>query len=68
MPTGSVAVHCRSCAAHCPQALWQCIARVPLPTALWALGFLRCTATLRVGCGQRNSCNALPHCLGSVGS
>ena len=33
LPPGSVAVHCRSCTAHCPQAVRQCIAGVPLPTA-----------------------------------
>ena len=32
-PSGSVAVHCRSCTAHRPQAVWQCIAGVPQPTA-----------------------------------
>ena len=33
LPPGSEAVHCRSCAAHCPQAVRRCIARVALPTA-----------------------------------
>ena len=33
LPPGSEAVHCRSCAAHCPQAVKRGIARVPLPTA-----------------------------------
>ena len=33
LPPGSEAVHCRSCAAHCPQAVRQCIAGVALPTA-----------------------------------
>ena len=30
--------------------------------------FVQCTATLSGGSGQCNSCNALPHCLGAVGS
>ena len=30
LPLGSEAVHCGGCTAHCPQAVWQCIARVPL--------------------------------------
>ena len=29
---------------------------------------LQCTATLPVGNGRWKSCNALPHCLGAVGS
>ena len=33
LPPGSRAVHCRSCTAHCPQAMRQCIAEVPPPTA-----------------------------------
>ena len=28
----SEAAHCRSCTVHCPQAVGQCIAGVPLPT------------------------------------
>ena len=32
-PPGGVAVHCRSCTAQCPEAVRQCVARVPLPTA-----------------------------------
>ena len=31
-PPGGVAVHCRSSTTQCPQALWQCIAGVALPT------------------------------------
>ena len=34
----------------------------------WAVQLLQCTATLPEGSGQRNSCNALPHCLWAVGS
>ena len=33
LPPGSEVVHCRSCTTHCPQAVRQCIAGVPLPTA-----------------------------------
>ena len=33
LPPSSEAVHCRSCTAHCPQAVRQGIARVPRPTA-----------------------------------
>ena len=32
-----------------------------------AVQLLQCTASLRGGSGQCNSCNALPHCLGEVG-
>ena len=34
----------------------------------WALQLLQCTASLPGGSGQCHSCNALPHCLGAVGS
>ena len=34
----------------------------------WAVQLLHCAAPLPGGSGQRNSCNALPHCLGAVGS
>ena len=33
MPPGSEAVHCRSCTAHCPQAVRRCSAGVALSTA-----------------------------------
>ena len=42
---------------HCLTALGQ-----------WAVELLQCTASLPGGSGQCNSCNALPHCLGAVGS
>ena len=42
---------------HCHTALGQ-----------WAVQLPQCTASLRGGSGQWNSCNALPHCLGAVGS
>ena len=34
----------------------------------WAVELLQCTAPLPGGSGQCISCNALPHCLGAVGS
>ena len=34
----------------------------------WAVELLQCTAALPGGSGQWTSCNALPHCLGAVGS
>ena len=34
----------------------------------WAVHLLQCTASLPRGCGQWNSCNALPQCLGEVGT
>ena len=33
-----------------------------------AVQLLQCTASLPWGSRQCNSCNALPHCLGAVGS
>ena len=33
LPPGTVAVHCGSHTAHCPQAVWRFIAGVALPTA-----------------------------------
>ena len=42
---------------HCLTALGQ-----------QAVQLLQCTASLPGGSGQRNSCNALSHCLGAVGS
>ena len=33
LPSGSEAVHCKSCTAYCPRAVRQCIAGVALPTA-----------------------------------
>ena len=34
----------------------------------WAVQLLQCTASVPGGSGQCNSCNALPHCPGAVGS
>ena len=34
----------------------------------WAVQLPQCTASLPRGSGQCNSCNALPHCLGALGS
>ena len=44
-------------AMHCLTALGQ-----------WAVELLQYIAALLGGSGQCNSCNALPHCLGAVGS
>ena len=33
LPASGEAVRCKSSTAHCPQALWQCIAGVAPPTA-----------------------------------
>ena len=46
--------------------LLQCTASVPW--GQWEVELLQCTASLPGGSGQCNSCNALPHCLGAVGS
>ena len=46
--------------------LLQCTASVPW--GQWEVEVLQCTASLPGGSGQCNSCNALPHCLGAVGS
>ena len=41
----------------------------PNPTwGKWAVQLLQCTASVLVGSGQRNSYNALPLCLGAMGS
>ena len=59
------AIHCRTAwgavgsatpAMHCLAAWGQ-----------WAVQLLQCSASLPWGSGQRNSCNALPHCLGQRG-
>ena len=34
----------------------------------WVVQLLQCTASLPRGNGQWNSSNALPHCLGAMGS
>ena len=39
-----------------------------LPGGRWAVQLLQCTASLPGGSGKCNFCNALPHCLGAVGS
>ena len=40
----------------------QCL----IPQGQWVVELLQCTAALRGGSGQWNSCNTLPHCLGAV--
>ena len=39
-----------------------------LPWGQRAVQLLQCTTALPRGSGQWNPCNALPHCLGVVGS
>ena len=60
-------------ATYCLTALGQwAVELLPYTAALswgqWAVELLQCTASLPGGSGQWNSCNALPHCLGAVGS
>ena len=54
------AVHCTALCVPCRTAL--------VGSGQWAVGLLECIATLPVGSGQCSSCNALPHCLGALGS
>ena len=78
LPPGSEAVYCRSCTSHYPPAVRQCVAGLALPgtpvrqcpTAwgAWAMGLLQYTASMPAGCGQWDSCNTQPHCLGALGS
>ena len=60
-------------AMHCPTGWGQCAAQLlqctaSLPWGQWAVELLQCTAPLPLGSRQCNSCNALPHCPGAVGS
>ena len=69
LPEGSEAVHCRSCNAHCPQAVRQCMAGVALPTAprQWgrALQELHCPLPPGSEIGHCRSCAApCPQALG----
>ena len=54
-------------AMHCFTAWGQWALKL-LPVGVWAVELLQCTAALLGGSGQLNSCNALPHRLGAVGS
>ena len=53
--SGTHVMHC-----HTARGQWA--------VELVVVQLLQCTATLPAGSGQCNSCNALPHCLGAVGS
>ena len=56
--------------ASLPGGIGQCYCVMYCLTARgqWAVQPLQCTASLPRGSGQWNSSNALPHCLGAVGS
>ena len=68
------AMHCTVCALlHCSfgqRAVGSGTPATHRHTAcrLWAVELLLCTAALPGGCGQWNSCNTLPLCLGALGS
>ena len=78
LPRGSG--QCKSCNAlhDCPGALGSGIPAISgseslamhcLTTyGLWASPLVQFTASVRGGSGRSNSCNALPQCLGAVGS
>ena len=55
------------CALHCTALCVPCCTAV-VGRGQWAVDLLQRTATPPGGYGQWNSCNALPHCLGAVGS
>ena len=68
---GQWAVQLLQCTASLYWGQWtvqllQCTAS--LPGGQWAVELLQCTAPLPGGSGWCNSCNALPHCPGAVGS
>ena len=60
------AMHCLTAWGQCAVQLLQCAASLPWGSE--AVQLLQCTAPLPGGSGECNSCNALPHCLGAVGS
>ena len=68
MPPGSVAGHCKSCSAHCPQAVKQCITGVALPTAPGQCGSasqeLHCQLPPGSVAGHCRNCTA--HCPQAV--
>ena len=59
-------MHCHTARGQWAVQLLQCTAIVPTASGQW--NSLQCTATMPGGSGQCNSCNALPHCLGAMGS
>ena len=60
------AMHCLTVWGQWAAELLQCTAS--LPSGQWAVQLLQCSASLAGGSVQPNSCNALPHCPGAVGS
>ena len=64
--SGPPATHYHTSWAQWAVELMSCTAS--LPWGQWAGQCLPYTATLPGGSGQWNSCNALPHRLGAVGS
>ena len=56
-------MHCLTAWGQWAVELLQCTA-----WGHWTVQLLQCTASLPGGSGHRNSCNALPHCPGAVGS
>ena len=54
-------------AVHCTALCVPCCT-VVVGRGQWAVELVHHTATPPGGCGQWNSCYALPHCLGAVGS
>ena len=59
-------MHCLTAWGQWAVQLLQCTAS--LPWGQWAVELLQCTASLTWRTGQWNSCNALPQCLGAVGT
>ena len=62
---GTSAMHCLTAWGQWAVELLQCCVTA---SGQWTVHLVPCTATLPVGPGQWYSCNALPHCLGAVGS
>ena len=66
MGSGTPAMHCLTAWGQWTVQLLHL--RCHTAQGRWAVELLICTATLLGGSGRWNSCNALPHCLGAVGS
>ena len=68
---GQWAVELLQCTASLPggSGQWKPAMHCPTAWGRWAVQLLVCrTVSLPRGSGQWNSCYALPHCLGAVGS
>ena len=65
LPLGSASVYCRSYIAHCPQAVWQCAAGFPLPTAPRQCGSEKQEVPCFLPQGYNAACSRRPtvHCL-----